>query len=95
MSRSINHKGLFTRYDCDCEFLSQEIGSLGYIKAHLAVQKMGRISIVSDASLTLTLRAQCEQALRLQFDFKMQSYSEKKIAPCERALSVSIHIVRL
>ena len=33
----------------------------------LAVQKMDRISIVSDASLTLTLslRAQCEQALRL------------------------------
>ena len=27
------------------------------------MQKMGRISIVSDASLTLSLRAQCEQAL--------------------------------
>ena len=60
------------------------------------MQKMGRISIVSDASLTLTLslRAQYEEALRLQFDLKMQLYSEK-IAPCERALSVSIHMVRL
>ena len=71
MSRSINHKGLFTRSDCDCQLFSQEIGSLGYIKAHLAVQKMGRISIVSDASLTLSLRAQCGQALRLRFDLKI------------------------
>ena len=33
-------------------------------------------------------------ALRLQFDLKMQWHSEK-IEQCERALSVSIHIVRL